>query len=49
MPANTGIAFILIQHLDPKHESMMVDLLARDTTMKVWQAAEGMPIERNCR
>ena len=48
MPANIGIAFILIQHLDPKHESMMVDLLARDTTMKVRQAAEGMPIERNC-
>jgi len=48
MPANTGIAFILIQHLDPKHESMMVDLLARDTAMKVLQAAEGMPIDRNC-
>jgi two-component system, chemotaxis family, CheB/CheR fusion protein len=27
---------------------MMVDLLTRDTTMKVAQASEGMPLERNC-
>jgi len=35
LPADTGIAFVLISHLDPTHESMMVDLLGRDTTMKV--------------
>jgi len=28
LPASTGMAFILIQHLDPTHASMMVDLLA---------------------
>ena len=28
LPADTGIAFVLIPHLDPTHESMMVDLLA---------------------
>jgi two-component system, chemotaxis family, CheB/CheR fusion protein len=28
LPANNGMAFILVQHLDPTHESMMVDLLA---------------------
>src|ERR1700746_3059917 len=38
--ADTGIAFVLIPHLDPTHESMMVDLLTRDTTMKVAQASE---------
>jgi two-component system CheB/CheR fusion protein len=48
LPADTGIAFVLISHLDPTHESMMVDLLGRDTTMKVVQAADGMPLERNC-
>jgi two-component system CheB/CheR fusion protein len=48
MPADTGIAFVLIPHLDPTHESMMVDLLGRDTKMKVVQAANGMPLERNC-
>ena len=40
------MAFILIQHLDPTHVSMMVDLLAGYTPMKVRQAADGMPIER---
>ena len=48
LPADTGIAFVLISHLDPTHESMMVDLLSRDTPMKVTQAAEGMALERNC-
>src|SRR3984893_119053 len=46
LPAGTGMAFILIQHLDPTHASMMVDLLAGHTQMKVQQAADGMPIER---
>jgi two-component system CheB/CheR fusion protein len=40
------MAFILIQHLDPTHESMMVSLLAGHTPMKVQQAADGMPLER---
>ena len=40
------MAFILIQHLDPTHVSMMVDLLAGYTPMKVRQAADGMTIER---
>jgi two-component system CheB/CheR fusion protein len=47
LPANTGMAFILVQHLDPTHESMMVDLLAGHTSMIVRQAAEGMPLERD--
>jgi len=46
LPSETGMAFILIQHLDPTHESMMVDLLAGHTPMAVLQAANGMPIER---
>ena len=39
------MAFILIQHLDPTHASMMVDLLAGHTPLTVQQAADGMPIE----
>ena len=27
MPGDSGMAFILVQHLDPTHQSMMVDLL----------------------
>jgi two-component system, chemotaxis family, CheB/CheR fusion protein len=45
LPPSTGMAFILIQHLDPTHASMMVDLLAGNTPMKVQQAVEGMPLE----
>jgi two-component system CheB/CheR fusion protein len=41
------MAFILVQHLDPTHESMMVDLLAGHTLMTVRQATDGMPIERD--
>ena len=47
LPAGTGMAFILIQHLDPTHASMMVDLLAGHTPMTVQQAADGMPLERD--
>jgi two-component system, chemotaxis family, CheB/CheR fusion protein len=46
LPAGPGMAFILIQHLDPTHASMMVDLLAGHTPLKVQQAADGMPLER---
>ena len=48
LPADTGMAFVLIQHLDPTRKSMMVDLLARDTAMSVFQAADGMSIQPNC-
>ena len=45
LPAGTGMALILIQHLDPTHASMMVDLLAGHTPLSVQQAADGMPLE----
>src|SRR5579863_7421734 len=45
LPAGNGMAFVLVQHLDPTHESMMVDLLAGHTSMDVRQATDGMPIE----
>jgi two-component system, chemotaxis family, CheB/CheR fusion protein len=47
LPARNGMAFILVQHLDPTHESMMVELLANHTAMTVRQAADGMPLERD--
>jgi two-component system, chemotaxis family, CheB/CheR fusion protein len=46
LPAGTGMAFILIQHLDPTHASMMVDLLAGYTPLTVQHAADGMPLAR---
>src|SRR5271167_3399111 len=46
LPTPNGMAFVIVQHLDPSHDSMMVDLLAGHTSMPVLQATDGMPIER---
>ncbi len=46
LPRSTGMAFVIVQHLDPGHESLLVDLLAVHTSMRVAQASDGMPIER---
>src|SRR5437870_1661617 len=35
LPADTGMAFVLVQHLDPKHESRLPDVLSRTTMMPV--------------
>jgi two-component system, chemotaxis family, CheB/CheR fusion protein len=47
LPPDTGMAFVLIQHLDPLHVSLMGGLLASHTAMPVKQAAEGALIEPN--
>ncbi len=47
IPPGSGLVFILVQHLDPTHESMMVDLLKKHAPVAVVQAAEGMLIERD--
>lgn len=47
MPADSGMAFVLIQHLDPDHESMMADLLTKYTEMPVRQADEQVRIQPN--
>jgi two-component system CheB/CheR fusion protein len=44
-PADTGMAFILVQHLDPSHDSLLVNLLSGCTRMPLQQAAQGMPLE----
>jgi two-component system, chemotaxis family, CheB/CheR fusion protein len=45
MPADSGVAFVLIPHLDPTHESLMVELLGRQTAMPVVEAADGMAVQ----
>jgi two-component system CheB/CheR fusion protein len=40
-----GLAFVIVQHLDPTHESMMVDLLSAHTAMPVVQAEDGLRLE----
>jgi two-component system, chemotaxis family, CheB/CheR fusion protein len=47
LPANTGLAFVFVQHLDPKHHSNLTEILAGTSAMPVRQAADGMAIEPN--
>jgi two-component system CheB/CheR fusion protein len=47
LPANTGMAFVLVQHLDPTHESALSSLLARATEMVVTEARNNVPLEAN--
>src|SRR5262245_39780683 len=47
LPADTGMAFVLVQHLAPKHESLLSELLSRTTKMPVTQATDGVVVRPN--
>jgi two-component system, chemotaxis family, CheB/CheR fusion protein len=47
-PADTGMAFVLIQHLSPNHKSMLVELLGSHSPLRVVTAADGVSVEENC-
>src|SRR6478609_1037041 len=47
MPPDTGMAFVLIQHLPPDRQSMIAELLQRHTTMPVAEVEDGMAVEPN--
>ncbi|HYU35892.1 MAG TPA: chemotaxis protein CheB [Thermoanaerobaculia bacterium] len=47
MPVDTGMAFVIIQHLDPEHETLMPELLARHTSMPVSLVTEDTPLAAN--
>ena len=47
LPGNTGMAFVLVQHLDPTHASMLADLLARATAMRVTEVRDEPAVEAN--
>jgi two-component system CheB/CheR fusion protein len=44
MPSDSGMAFVVVQHLDPSRKSLMAELLARHTAMKVLAAEDGAPV-----
>ena len=48
MPKDNGMAFVVIQHLDPNHIGIMPELLQRITTMKVFQASDRLKVKPNC-
>ncbi|PWU11468.1 MAG: hypothetical protein C5B51_02600 [Terriglobia bacterium] len=47
LPEDPGMAIVFIQHLDPKHASMLTELLARATTMPVQQVTDGLKVDSN--
>jgi two-component system CheB/CheR fusion protein len=48
MPPDSGIAFVIIQHLSPSHKSIMAALLAKHTQMAVREIEHATPLEPNC-
>jgi hypothetical protein len=48
LPADSGMAFVVIQHLDPTRQSHMVELLSRRTKMSVVAVKEGAKVQPNC-
>src|SRR5450756_1465014 len=50
MPADndTGMAFVLVQHLAPDHKSILTELIRRYTRMQVFEVEDGMAVQPNC-
>jgi two-component system CheB/CheR fusion protein len=50
MPADRSpdMAFVLVQHMSPDHESLLADLVRRYTRMKVFEVEDGMTVQPNC-
>ncbi len=47
LPPDTGMAFVLVQHLDPKHDSQLAGLLEKATQMPVCEALDGLILRPN--
>jgi two-component system, chemotaxis family, CheB/CheR fusion protein len=45
LPKNNGMAFVFVQHLDPKHVSMLAEILARESKMPVLEARSGVQVQ----
>src|SRR6185437_4909977 len=44
MPSDSGLAFVLVQHLSPDHKSMLADLVGKATAMTVLEANDRMRV-----
>ena len=44
LPDQTGMAFVLVQHLDPAHDSHLADILSKSTSMPVMEVQDGVVI-----
>ncbi len=47
LPPDTGLAFVLVPHLEPTHKGMMPELLARHTKMPVVEVEDGVKVQPN--
>jgi len=47
MPADSGIAFVIVSHLDPTHKALLAEILQRVTVMKVIHVTDGMKVLPN--
>ena len=47
LPDDTGMAFVLLQHLDPKQPSLLSEIIARSTAMPVQEVEDGMAVAPN--
>ncbi|PID76506.1 MAG: histidine kinase, partial [Deltaproteobacteria bacterium] len=48
MPNDTGFVFVIVQHLSPDYKSLMPELLAKHTRMKIYTAEDNQTVESNC-
>jgi len=48
LTAGPGMAFVLVQHLDPHHKSILTDLIRRYTRLPVFEIEDGMVVRPNC-
>ena len=47
LPDDTGLAFVLVQHMDPAHESALSQILSRATEMPVDEITDGIAVKPN--
>lgn len=47
LPLDTGMGFVLVQHLDPQHESALTQLLARATKMPIGEVTNNLRVQAN--
>src|SRR5471032_564106 len=47
LPVDTGFGFVLVQHLDPQHESSLAEILARATTMPLHVITNNLRVRAN--
>lgn len=48
MPDDTGFSFVIVQHLSPDYKSLMPELLAKHSQMKIYEAEDGMLLKKDC-